>query len=193
MQGMCVQDRGIRDNRGVQQGAKAQAVQEVRAFRTVDQATRWAFSTVERSAAKVANYVPTVAGTGDRMTPMEMRAQAAMVIASIMALQQEQADYMVATYAWRDVDKAMERLQLRAKRHMPPALPDLTVALVERHIRSVRGMEVEGLRLTAARHQVGHKVARNRDERVRAWLAPVWLGAESALMEKWALTGLIQP
>lgn len=192
MQGVCIQDRGM-DNRVVQQGAQAQAVQDVRAFRTVDQATRWAFATVERSAAKVANYIPTVAGTGERMTPLEMRAQASMIIASIMALPDDQADYMVAAYAWRDVAGALGRLQLMAKRNMPPALPELTVALVDRHIRSVRGLEVEGLRLTAARHQVGYKAARNRDEKVRAWLAPVWLGAESALMGKWALTGLIHP
>lgn len=145
------------------------------------------------SAAKVANYTPSTARqTGERMTPLDLRAQAALIHSEVMKLDQAVSDFILAMYAWDEQGfAAFARLSVRIKEQL--AGDHVTVALVERHIQSVRGMFVVPLREFARRQEIGHKAARYREGKVREALGLAWTVAEGLLDERWLETGLIRP
>lgn len=197
MQGLYLQD-GSHGAGNVHQGQEAKKVQALpgRTFYTVDAVLKWAYEAVEHNGGKVANYKPcTSAATGgEKLDRLEMRAQAACVIARVDRLDQEYSDLILSMYSWsQDGQKALDRLCMRSHHRIDCGPGPLVEALVVRHCRQVRRIGSHPLKVLALFHGVPYGTVRRREERVRAWLGRTWLEAENTLWRDWVQGGLIQP
>ena len=196
MQGMCSQDRGDVRGVGVPEGPQAGKVQAIpgRVFHSVDAVLRWAYELEEYSCAKAASYAPMIsAETGERMTTLERRAQAACIQQRVERLGGEARELVVALYSWNhSAQQSIDELCRRSVRVIDLRPAPLIEALVVRHCRQVRRVGSESLKTLSIVHGTSFKAARYREDKVRGWLGQLWYDTEGRLYREWAGTGLIQ-